>query len=162
MKTVSEFKRISENEREHIKKYVLKNKNHLVEKYGLTLTQSRVEVVSAFYCRYVMDIGNAIQKIKSYYDEIKKLELSFFKKHDINIVLEEDAVDYIIEQLVDNAVGLEDLLEKLSKNFQHGLKLVLEKTGRNRFFLSREALMNPEAFLNSLIKDELSKSQLEF
>ena len=156
-RAVSDFKRLSEEEKAYIKKYVIQNRRHLAEKYGLTLTPSRVETVSAFYCRQVMDIGNAIQKIKSYYDEIKKIELYFFKNHDINIVLEEDAVDHIIEQLASNTIDLEDFCEKLSKDFEHGLKLILEKTGQNRFFISREALTNPEAFLNALIKKELNK-----
>jgi hypothetical protein len=76
-------------------------------------------------------------------------------------VLEEDAVDYIIEQLVNNTIELEDFSEKLSRDFEHGLKLMLERTGRNRFFISREALMDPEAYLNALIKSELNKKNLE-
>ena len=151
----NDFERLLDQEKEHIKHYVTQNRRHLSEKYGLTLTPARVEVVSAFYCQHVIDIENAIRKIKSYYDEIKKLELYFFKNHDINLVLEEDAIDLIIEQVVNSAVTLDDIFNNLSKNFQHGLKLSLEKTGKNRFFISRLALMNPETYLNDLIKNEL-------
>jgi hypothetical protein len=150
-----DFERLLDQEKKHIKHYVTQNRRHLSEKYGLTLTPARVEVVSTFYCQNVMDIGNAIQKIKSYYDEIKNLELYFFKNHDINLVLEEDAIDLIIEQVVSSAVTLNDVFDKLSKNFQHGLKLILEKTGKNRFFISRLALVDPETYLNELIKSEL-------
>ncbi len=153
--TKKDFERLLNQEKEHIKHYVTQNRRHLSEKYGLTLTPARVEVVSTFYCQNVMDIGNAIQKIKSYYDEIKNLELYFFKNHDINLVLEEDAIDLIIEQVVSSAITLNDVFDKLSKNFQHGLKLILEKTGKNRFFISRLALVDPEAYLNDLIKSEL-------
>ena len=40
------------------------------------------------------------------YDEIKNVELYFFKKHDINIVLEEDAIDFIMEMIVESAFDL--------------------------------------------------------
>lgn len=38
-----------------------------------------------------------------------------------------------------------------------GLKLVREKTGKNRFFITREALVNPEAHISALIKEELKQ-----
>jgi len=154
---LSDHKRLAEEEKAYIKEYIIKNRKHLAEKYGLTLTPSRVEAVSAFYTRQVMDIGNAIRKIKHYYDEIKKIELFFFKNHDINIVLEEDAVDYIIEQLVEKSTDLDLFYQKLSKDFEYGLKLMVEKTGKNRFFISRKALMDPEMFLDNLIKYEFSE-----
>jgi len=158
---LSDHKRLAEEEKAYIREYVIKNRKHLAEKYGLTLTPSRVEAVSAFYNHHVMDIGNAIRKIKRYYDEIKKIELHFFKGHDINIVLEEDAVDYIIEMLVEKSTDLDLFYQKLSKDFEYGLKLMVEKTGKNRFFISRKALINPESFLDNLIKDELSGHHLE-
>ena len=158
---LSDHKRLTAEEKEYIKKYVEKNRKHLAEKYGLTLTPSRVEAVSAFYGHDVMDIGNAIQKTKHYYDEIKKIELNFFKNYDINLVLEEDAVDYTIELLVEKSTNLESFYQKLTKDFELGLKLILEKTGRNRFFISREALMDPEAYLNTLVKNELSRQSIE-
>ena len=158
---LSDHKRLAAEEKEYIKKYVKKNRRHLAEKYGLTLTPSRVEAVSAFYGHDVMDIGNAIQKTKYFYDEIKKIELNFFKNHDINLVLEEDAVDYTIELLVEKSTDLALFYQKLTKDFELGLKLLLEKTGRNRFFISREALMDPEAYLNTLVKNELRRQSIE-
>ncbi len=41
---------------------------------------------------------------------------------------------------------------RLSADFEHGLKLVQEKTGRNRFFITRKALTNPEDYIAGLIK----------
>jgi ATP-dependent Clp protease ATP-binding subunit ClpX len=158
---LSEHKRLAAEEKEYIKEYVKKNRKHLAEKYGLTFTPSRVEAVSAFYGHGVMDIGNAIQKTKHYYDEIKKIELNFFKNYDINLVLEEDAVDHTIELLVEKATDLESFYQKLTKDFELGLKLILEKTGRNRFFISRDALMDPEAYLHTLVKNELSRQPIE-
>jgi hypothetical protein len=105
-----------------------------------------------------MDIGNVIKKIKSYYDEIKKIELYFFKNHDINIVLEEDAIDFIIEQLVESFVEINIIDEKINQDFQHGLKLAREKTGRNRFFITRQALLDPEVYIGNLIKDNLEQT----
>jgi len=128
----------------------------LSEKHKLNLTPSRMEIAAGFYVNRIMDIGKVIEKIKFFSDEVKKMELDFYKKHDINIVMEDDAMDYLIEQLADNDVKPESLSKMLSADFELGLKLVREKTGKNRFFITRNALMAPEAYISDLIKEALS------
>lgn len=157
-KTVELFDQLLQQEKESIREYLKNNKINLTEKYSLTLTPSRIDLVAACYVNNTMDIGNVIKKIKSYYDEIKKIELYFFKNHDINIVLEEDAIDFIIEQLVESFVELKIIYEKIDQDFQHGLKLAREKIGRNRFFITRQALLDPEVYIGNLIKDKLESS----
>ena len=152
---LDDFDRLAKNERASIKAYLHTNRKMLSEKYGLTLSPSRMDIVTSFYSKNVMDVGNIIQKVRSLYDEIKKMELSFYKKHDINIVLEDNAIDFIIEQLANPAIHIADFERQLSIDFELGLKLVREKTGKNRFFISRNALLEPESFISNLIKDEL-------
>ena len=122
------------------------------------MTPSRINVVASCYAKNTLDIGKIIEKIKSFYDEIKKIELYFFKNHDINIVLEEDAIDFIIEQLIDDSLKLKLVYQKIDSDFQHGLKLAREKTNRNRFFITRKALLDPETYIGSLIRDVIDAS----
>ena len=152
------FGRLIQQEKENIKEYLKENQKNLADKYSLTMTPSRLDVVAACYAKNTLDIGQVIKKIKSHYDEIKKIELYFFKNHDINIVLEEDAIDFIIEKLIESPFELEDVTEKINQDFQHGLKLAREKTNRNRFFITRQALLDPEAFVGELIKDQIKPS----
>jgi len=153
-----DFEKLLNQEKEFIKKFVRSNKKNLSEKYNLTLTPTRIDIIAAFYCKYIMDIENVIKKIKFYSDEIKKIELYFFKNNDINIVMEEDAIDFIMEQFINSTTKLEDFYKQLTLDFELGLKLIREKTGKNRFFITRKALLGPEEFLNNLIKDEFSLS----
>jgi ATP-dependent Clp protease ATP-binding subunit ClpX len=150
------YERLFLEEKEYIKTYLSANKKNLAEKYGLTLTASRIDIVASYYANHMIDIEKAIKKIKTFYDDIKKIELYFFKNHDINIVMEDDAVDFIIDKFEKSTHDLGELYEKLSTDFEYGLKLVREKTGKHRFFITKDALMNPEAFISNLIKDEMS------
>jgi hypothetical protein len=154
------FAKLAREEKEFIIAYLNANKKNLSEKYGLTLTPSRIQVVASYYSGHIMDIEKVINKIKSFYDDIKKIELLFFKNNDINIVLEDDAVDFIIEQFEKNDINVEDYYEQLTDDFKHGLNLIREKTGKNRFFITKSALFNPETFISKLIKDELSHGLL--
>jgi ATP-dependent Clp protease ATP-binding subunit ClpX len=154
------FAKLFHEEKEYIKSYLNANKKNLAEKYGLTLTTSRIDIVASYYANHMMDIEKVIKKIKTFYDDIKKIELYFFKNHDINIVMEDDAVDFIIEKFENSTHDLGELYEKLSTDFEYGLKLVREKTGKHRFFITKDALMNPEAFIGNLIRDELNMHEV--
>ena len=152
------FDRLLQQEKEIIKDYLKENQKNMAEKYSLTMTPSRIDIVASCYAKSTLDIGKVIDKIKSHYDNVKKIELYFFKNHDINIVLEDDAIDFIIEKLIESPFDLNDVIEKIDQDFQHGLKLAREKTNRNRFFITRKALLDPEAYVSELIKDQLMPS----
>jgi len=149
------FDRLMQQEKEIIKNYLKENQESMAEKYNLTMTTSRIDIVATCYTKSTLDIGKVIKKIKSHYDEVKKIELYFFTNHDINIVLEEDAIDFIIEKLMESPFEFKDVNGKIDQDFQHGLKLAREKTNRNRFFITRQALLDPEGYVSELIRDQI-------
>lgn len=154
------FERLAEQECQRIVQYIHANRNTFSDKYGIQLTDSRIELTAAAYCRQVTDIERVLKKVKSYYEETKTIELYFIKNHGINIVLEEEAIDYIIEQCFHSRNTPEGYYRNLTANFEHGLKLVREKTGRTRFFITREALEKPERFIANLLRQSDGLSQL--
>ncbi|MBI5581656.1 MAG: AAA family ATPase [Deltaproteobacteria bacterium] len=145
------FERLADAERAEMRDYLQANRKQFTEKYGLTMTPARIDLAAGCYAKNVMDSGNAVRQIKSYHDDIKNVELYFFKNHDINIVIEEDAIDFIMEMLVESALAPRDVYPKLNGYFEHGLKLVREKTGRSRFLITRAALIDPEGYVRDLI-----------
>jgi endopeptidase Clp ATP-binding regulatory subunit ClpX len=153
--TMEIYKRLCLAEKKHIRQYIEVNRKNLGTRYNVLLTPLRINNAADLYCNRIMDIGSVIKKIKSYYDEIKRIELNFLKNFDINIVLEEDAIDFLIKQVINAETVLDQLYDRLESDFKLGLNLIREKTGRNRFFITEKALSDPESFINTLIKDEL-------
>ncbi|MCU0538689.1 MAG: AAA family ATPase [Desulfobacterales bacterium] len=145
------FERLGDEERAALRDHLQANRKHLTEKYGLTMTPARIDIVAAHYARHVTDTGSAVRQIKTYFDLIKNAELFFFKNHDLNIVLEEEAIDLIMEMLVESTLEAKGVAAMLNGHFEHGLKLVREKTGRSRFFITRSALLDPEGYVRGLI-----------
>jgi endopeptidase Clp ATP-binding regulatory subunit ClpX len=145
------FHRLGETEKSQIRDYLHQNGDHLSGKYKLNLTPAKIDLAAACYTRHIMDIGHAVGRIKSHQDDIKKIELSFYQNHDINIVLEEDAIDLLIGMLVAGTTDLDAIFRRLNSDFEHGLKLVREKTGSGRFFLTRQSLEDPESFIAGLL-----------
>jgi hypothetical protein len=141
--------------------YLNDNRTLITNQHEMPLTDYRIDKIADYYCANVTEIGNAVEKIKSLYDKIKKIEFDFYRKHDINIILEDDAVDYILQQMAGGKIDFNGLYEKISEDFEYGFKLIREKTHRNRFFLSKNALTNPENYLNQTIKAEFTKNDIQ-
>ncbi len=137
--------------------YLRNNRKKLSEQYSLPLSEYRIGRIADYYHANVVEIGTAIAEIRSFYDQVKRIEIRFYNKHDLNIVLEEDAIDFISEHMEKQSLNIDQIYHKLSDDFEYGLKLLREKTGKNRFFISKYALENPEAYLNQIITNELQK-----
>ncbi|ACN15886.1 ClpX2 [Desulforapulum autotrophicum HRM2] len=142
--------------RQALSNHILNNWKSLSLHHGLTLSKERSDLVAQYYCTHVTELGTAIQSIKTYYESIKKVEVDFYHKHDINIVFEEDAIDSLIEQFIKYEITSDDLMAKIYNDFYDGLNLIREKSGTNRFFIPRKALLDQEAFLAELIRKIIS------
>lgn len=156
----ADFERIAAENRRYIIEYLRNNREKLSEQHCMPFSDYRIGCIADYYWNHVVEIGNAAGRIKSYFDRIKKLETDFYNRHDINIVLEEDAVDHILELVTNQALNIHQIYRKLSDDFEYGLKLVRDKTGLNRFFISRQALRQPEVFLDELIKTEFARHNI--
>ena len=138
--------------------YLTAHRDRFDQKYGLILTEGRIGLVATCCARQILDVGSAISRVKDLCEQVKQLELQFLDRHDINIVFEQEAVDALVEQMLTGSRTIADVQRRLSVDFELGLKLIHEKTGRQRFFISRAALSAPEAYLNELIRDAMKDS----
>lgn len=147
------FKACIQEERITVEAYVLANMQHFSDKFGLPMTPQRPLLVADYYSDHTIDIDGVFDKFMHYYEKIKTIELQFLKKNGINIVFEEEAIDEILAQWLHGGMNVDAIYNQLSQNLEYGLKLVREKTGRNRFFLTAQALNLPEDFISQLLQD---------
>ncbi|MBW1989669.1 MAG: AAA family ATPase [Deltaproteobacteria bacterium] len=155
------FGRVSAEEKEWIRNYIRDNQAAFSERFDLKLTPSRIDLAAQMYTQRPTDVRTVLKRIKKAVGLVRKMERRFFQDTDINIVLEEDAVDHVILVAGDSSDALDDYYRRFGADFEYGLRLVKEKTGKNRFFLTREALRNPEPFLSDLIRKSLSAEERE-
>jgi hypothetical protein len=139
----------------YISKYIHDNWKMFSIKYGLTLSEIRCNMVALYFCNNVMEIEDAIKKIKEFHDSVKEIEIEVLKSYNLNIVFEEDATDFLIEQFMNHHASHEEILSKIYTTYYDGFNLVRQKTGHTRFFLSKSALIDHETYLNDLIRKEI-------
>jgi len=140
----------------YISNYIKDNWKTFSIRHGLTLSQIRCNMVALYFCNNVVEIEDAVKKIKGFHDAIKEIEVEVSKSYNLNIVFEEDAIDFLIEQFINHNATSEEILSKIYDSYYDGFNLVREKTGNNRFFLSRNALTDPKTYLNDLIRKEIT------
>jgi len=140
----------------YISKYINNNSKTLSVRHGLTLSQIRCDMIALYFCNNVMEIEDALKKIKNHQDSIKEIEIEVLKTYNLNIIFEEDAIDFLIEQFINHNATIQEILSKIYDNYYDGFNLIREKTGKDRFFLSKNALIDNETYLNDLIRKEIT------
>ncbi len=150
------YKKAFRDHQQYILKHLKNNWKTYSIRHGLTLSELRCDLVARYYCNNVMEVNDAVKKAKEFYDAIKEIEVEVSKSYNLNIIFEEDAIDFLLEQFIDHNATSEEILSKIYNNYYDGLNLIREKTDKNRFFISKNALINHEAYLNDLIKKEMT------
>ncbi|MFO7753878.1 MAG: AAA family ATPase [Desulfobacteraceae bacterium] len=140
----------------YITEHIRENWKILSLRHGLTLSDYRTKLVARYFCSKVTETGEAVKKVKSFHEKVKQVEVEIMNSCGLHVIFEEDAVDFLIEQFIRYNVSSEDILTQVYEKFYDGMNLIREKTGKNRFFLNRNALVNHEQFLNELIKKEIN------
>jgi hypothetical protein len=102
-----------------------------------------------------MDLETSFSRIQTAFSNVDKIETDFNKAHKIEIILETSARDYLVQQQLERALGIENFFEWFNKNFEYALKLIHERKGQSSFVIPKEALVDSEVYLENLVKDQL-------
>lgn len=150
-----EYEKAFNEQKKNIAQNLKENWNLYSKNYALSKSNALYNLIASYYCKTVVEIEDAVKKIKEFYDKIKDVEVEISKEYNLNIIFNEDAIHFLIEQFIYYNVLKDDILEQIHNNFFDGLNLIREKTNKNRFFISKCDFLNPETYLNNLIKKEI-------
>jgi endopeptidase Clp ATP-binding regulatory subunit ClpX len=146
------YEKLVRDEKESVKQYIENNQAALAEKAETPLTPSRIDLIADVYTMGTCEINAVMEKIQTYYDQIKKVEAYFHKTHDLNIRLDEEATGVILSDMFSSPTALGDLYNQLTTSFEYGFKLIRDRVGQDTFVITKEALESPEEFFNKLVK----------
>jgi ATP-dependent Clp protease ATP-binding subunit ClpX len=147
------YEKLLEEEKGSIRQYVQDNRIMLTERHDLMMTASRAGLVAEMYAMNTCDINGVMKKIREYYEQLKETQSYFCRTHDLHVTLHEDAVDRLILQMAKSEMTAGDYYRKLTNEFQYGFNLIRNRIGKNDFVMTPDALEDPEAFLNRLVRE---------
>lgn len=91
--------------------------------------------------------------------EIHAFEKEFEALYSLRIRFSEDALQELIGLVLNGSEEALIVCRKIFQNYHHGLKLVMERTKEQEFTIPREAIQNPERFLNDMIQKTYHQQQ---
>ena len=149
---VARYEKAFEAEKNATKKAIFEKETRYREKYGTAFTEERIDLVVTWHLLSGMDLDGIFEEIVSMIEEIKAYQSNFLDKKKIPIRFSEDAVDEILHRAVSQGESVTDICQQVSADYDYALRLIMDKTGEQEFVITREAIEDPESFINDLIR----------
>ncbi len=147
------FQRLISEERAALTDLVRKNLEAHRNRTGMELSEARIDLITSRAAEQRLGLEEVIDEIARVHTAVREFEISFSSRSNFRLSLSEEAVDRLVAKVWSDELDPTEYLERSFKNYEHGLRLLKEKTGRSEFSLPPEALDDPEGTLNTLIRD---------
>jgi len=151
------FRKVAHQEAQRLKESILARKNEFLNRYGVLLDEKIIEVITYWVMEQGISVSAAYQEAINIRQQVKNFERKFTEIHGLEINFAEDLLNGIIEKVIKENKDPWEICQTICKNYEYGLKLIKEKTGVNNFVIHKEALQNPEEYLNSLIRNSYNR-----
>ncbi|KAF0123302.1 MAG: ATPase AAA [bacterium] len=152
-KMLARYEKLLLQEKSDKKKSLKKHEREVISKYGVNLTNNRIDLIVDRAIDKRVDINAILEEFLLTIRKLKEFEENFLNKHLFKITFSDEASDKIAKNSIETSREVFDICTEILKNYEHGVKLIKEKTGANEFFITEEAVDDPEGYLNRLIRD---------
>jgi ATP-dependent Clp protease ATP-binding subunit ClpX len=147
------FEQASLRERDLLRESIWRREQELFTLYQLPLTDSRVNLIIDQYLRWDCDLKSAFEEMGHMYQQVRRFEEKFSEENELEMHFDEDAVDEILWQAITRETSAYSVCQGQAKDLEHALKLVRERTSKESFLLTRDAILNLDSYLNQIIRE---------
>jgi endopeptidase Clp ATP-binding regulatory subunit ClpX len=139
-----------------LKESIMKREGEFRKRYGIVLPESRIAIIANRMIEKGYDVNTVIEEVVDIQRIVEDFEKDFYRKHGISLRFSNEAIDRVTEiALEEDGKGI-GICSRLSKDYEHGFKLIRDRIGQREFILTREAIDNPETYLNQVIREIFS------
>lgn len=140
-------------EKNLLREQIIRDKKFYLENYPLFFSPNRIELVVEHHMNSGATIDSIFDDMLSLHDQIEVFETEFHDKHGFEIHFDEEAIDEIILRSLQNQTAASVICKKISRDYDYGFKLIADRSGQVEFTLPRTAVVQPDAYLEELIRD---------
>ena len=144
------YERALEEEAQRIKKFVTGREKFFSR--GLKLTPQRLDLAIKLHRRDDLDLHQALEELFILLRQVKNYERSFERRSGFKVIFSEEAVDRILNHIIEKDQGVYAYCDRIVNLLEYGLRLINERTGKIHFVIPPEAIDRPEEYLNHLIR----------
>ncbi len=148
---LKKFDELMAQEKQALKESILKRKSEFEKRYACIFPDTRIEIVANRMVEKGYDVNTVFEEVVEIQKQVDKFERDFHRRTGLEIEFDEGAVNRIIELILNMDGQWGSIFSRLSKDYEYGFELIREKTGQTRFVIPKEAIDDPEGYLNRMI-----------
>ncbi|MGO8881133.1 MAG: AAA family ATPase [Desulfomonilaceae bacterium] len=146
------FDEIDACEREATLNELESRSDEFYKHFGSILGRSALEVIVTASIEKGVSPETMYKRYIKVEKEIRGFEEEFLRVYGLRIRFLEDALLELARLALHGSEEPLIVCRKIFQNYHHGLKLVMERTGSHEFVIPKEAVQNPEKYLNDMIQ----------
>jgi len=152
-KRSSVYRRIVDEEREQIQEQIATKKQRYLADYPMVFSPHRIALVADYHLRTGLPVERIFDEILALYNQITLFEGGYHERFGFKIHFNEEAINTIIEQSLFQEMAATTICARNANNYDYAFRLIADRSGQTQFILPREAVTDPDRYLNQLIRD---------
>ncbi len=141
-----------------LERYIREKAPGWQQSYGTNFSDARIKLITRHTLEQQTDVEITIEEMQAIQQLVQDFAKKFSARNELEISFTDGAIDYLAEKIWKEPQDLSAYLKSALQNYDHGLKLIKEKTGKRQFLIPAEGVENPGQFLNSLIQEAYRKT----
>ncbi len=150
---LKKFEALLEKEKMALKQSILQKEVDFKKRYGIVFREGRIDLIVRRMIEKGYDLNTVAEEVVEIQQQVEKFERDFQRRTGIDLQFSEEAINRITEIVLNEDGRGSGLLYRLSKDYEYGFELLRDKTGQKEFMITREAVDDPEGYLNRMIRE---------
>lgn len=153
----AKLEKLLSREKVALKESIMKREAEFKKRYGIVFLESRIALIVNRMIEKGYDVNTVVEEVVEIQRIVENFEKDFYRKNGISIRFSNDGIDRITEIALEEDGKGYGICGRLSKDYEHGFKLIRDRVGQREFILTREAVDDPESYLNQVIREIFSE-----
>jgi endopeptidase Clp ATP-binding regulatory subunit ClpX len=150
---LEKFECLLSHEKMALKESILYREAEFKKRYGIVFREGRIDLIVNRMIEKGHDVNTVFEEAVGIQRQAEEFEMDFKRRNGIYLQFSEEAIDRISEMILNEDGKAATIFSRLSKDYEHGLELIRDKTGQKEFIITREAVDNPEGYLDRTIRE---------
>ncbi|MDI6764897.1 MAG: AAA family ATPase [Thermodesulfobacteriota bacterium] len=154
---LAKFEKLLSREKRELKESIMSREGEFRKRYGIAFPESRIDLIARRMVNKGYDVNTVFEEVVEVQRQVEEFERDFQQRNGIRLQFDGEAVDRITEMALEENMKGEMVCFRLLKDYEHGMKLIRDRMGRKEFMITKEAIDDPEGYLNRVIQEVYSR-----
>jgi len=150
---LEKFEALLSHEKMALKESILSREAEFKKRYGIVFREGRTDLIVNRIIEKGYDVNTVFKEAVGIQRQVEEFEMDFKRRNGIYLQFNEEAIDRISEMILNEDGKAATIFSRLSKDYEYGLELISDKTSQKEFIITREAVDNPEGYLDRTIRE---------